>query len=163
MLKRTYLGIAVVFVALANFGSLHADEAGSKQWMKYLAGEWTFKISDGTEGEGKFSFRVKRRAMIGVFKKTGSTSIEIGGWRPDKQVTMVNGFASNGDYWHLEYEKLSGQGGSGTIQGAVDGVQYKADFVATVVSHENWKWTISGKSPEGDDVKLSAEWSRKSK
>ena len=159
----TILTGIVFTLSLANISTASADEAGMKEWTKYLAGEWTYKVSDGSKGEAKFSFRAKRKAMVGTFKEEGSTAFELGGWRPDRKAVVVTGFGSKGNYWELEYTKIGAKGGVGKIQGAVDGVTFKADFSTKVAGPNAWNWSLIGKTPDGDEVKLSAEFLRKKK
>jgi hypothetical protein len=69
----------------------------AQPWMKYLEREWTYKVIDGVEGEGKWTFEEGRHAMIGRFREGDTTGIEMVGWQPNTALCVVNGYGSKGD------------------------------------------------------------------
>lgn len=137
-----------------------AEESPIATWMKYLEGNWTYEISDGTKGDVVWAFATDGQSMIGRSKEGNTTGIELGGWQPDTKIGMVNGYDSKGNYWQLEYKHFSDKGNRGPIRVKTDESEYSGDFEATIVDKDHWRWTIKGKTSEGEEVNLSATFHR---
>ena len=157
MLRNTIL---IAVCVLLSTELIRADERPDKAWSKYLEGSWTYEISDGTKGNAVWTFEADGQSMIGRFKEGDSTGVEIGGWQPDTKIVMVNGYDSKGNYWQLEYKHFSDKGGRGPIRGKTDDGEYSGVFEATIVDKDHWGWTIKGKTSEGDELDLSATFTR---
>lgn len=156
MIRNTILFVLCVTL---QGGLVRAENPGTN-WMKYLEGRWTYEISDGTKGDAVWTFEADGQSMIGRFKEGEGTGVEIGGWQPDTEIVMVNGYGSKGDYWQLEYKKFSKKGGRGSIRGKIDNVDYSGDFEGTIVNKDQWGWTIKGKTSAGEALDLSATFNR---
>jgi hypothetical protein len=160
MSRLTAFVLSAFIVTCFGVSVAKAEEPPTKAWMKYLEGQWTYEISDGTKGTAVWTFEADGQSMIGKFKEGAVTAVEIGGWQPDPKITMVNGYDSKGNYWQLEYDSLSAEGGRGAIRGRNDDGEYTGKFAATVVNHDRWGWTINGKMSSGKELDLSATFKR---
>ena len=125
---------------------VHADEHQDvKNWIKYLKGEWSSELDDGTKvvkGTATWRIAAKGNAGIGRFTEGETTAVEIGGWQSGTKVAQVNGFDSQGDYWQLEYKTISAKGGEGSIRGTYDGEAYTGNIIVKVIDNDHWQWTI---------------------
>lgn len=140
------------------------DRQSLKGWFNYLKGEWKSELDNGSEiVEATVVWRsaAKGNASVGRSQQDDSVGIEIGGWHPDTKTAQINGYNSKGDFWQLEYKKISASGGEGPIRGSYEGKAYTGDFAGKVIDENHWEWTIKGKNPQGEDFTLSCKLTRK--
>lgn len=63
--------------------------------------------------------------------------------------------------WQLAYKEFTAQGGRGDIHGKTDEGEYHGELQTTVVNHDQWKWTIKGKTSDGKELEVSAKFKRR--
>ena len=158
-----------LFVLTGSFAEACAQDYAEqpyKNWNKYLKGEWTYKITAGDmteEGTARWRPAAKGNALIGRFKdQDGNTAVEIGGWRADTKTMVGSGYGSKGNYWHLEFTKVTGDVIEGPNHGIlIDGRGYKGTFTGKRVADDRYEFHFEGKTSDGNDLTMVGKFKRK--
>ena len=160
----TSVKASLIWLVIGSTVAVQAEDRKSvKGWYNYLKGEWNSEIDNGSEvvkSTVVWRNAAKGNASIGRSQQGDTVGIEIGGWQPDTKTAQVNGYNSEGDFWQLEYKKLSAKGGEGPIRGSYQGEAYTGNFVGKVIDNNNWEWMIKGKNAQGEDFTLSCKLTR---
>lgn len=145
-------------------------EADAIAWINQLKGKWKTTMTVGDKVyKGTFALRKVKGTASGIARftdndgETTSNGAEIGGWQSDRKVCQINGYNSTGDWYQLEYTKLSANGGEGTITGVANGLSYTdAKFTIKVDKNNNNHivWDLAGKTNDGQPLKMSSDWTR---
>jgi hypothetical protein len=148
---------------VAMAGQAKADHH-HKAWWKYLKGEWTYEIKElNIKGTATWRLAAKGNALVGRFQtEDGRISIELGGWCSDKKMLVANGYGSEGNYWSLEFAKVTEDTIEGPNCGVLpDGRSYEGTFTGTKISENKYEWTFKGKTGDGEELSMKGTYTRK--
>ena len=162
--------LLLIWSILGNNSAAQVTQQDTLAWMSYLEGAWTVKTAFETEvnggtvqtvGTAQFRTQTNTAAVVARFTESERSSVEIGGWQADRQITQVNGYTSAGDWYQLEYKQLSASGGEGPMLGTLKGIRYTGNFVMKVKSRDNMEWTLKAKNKVGTNFTVSGRFIRK--
>jgi len=154
MISRILICLALVALTLKT---THAEAAAPPhlQFWKALEGSWTYKESPGdVEGKVRWRLRTRGNTLMGWFTNSeGTVSQELAGWQANKKTLSVTGFGDSKDYWQIHLPKVTATSVEGTASGMTpDGVAYKGQFVAKLEGENILKYTMDGKTENGEPL-----------
>ena len=136
-----------------------------KDWYRFLKGEWTYEIAAlNAKGTASWRIAVGGNALVGRFEdEDGTKSIELGGWRPDTKTMVGNGYGSKGNYWLLEFDKITADAIDGVNSGVFpDGRSYQGKFTGKRIDDNHYEWHFKGKVGDEENVEITGKYVRKS-
>ncbi len=148
---------------LTSAVSVSADHHHKDFW-KFLKGEWTYEIPElELKGTATWRLAAKGNVLMSRFEdETGLIGIETCGWRRDTKKMVAVGYGSKGNYWHIEFEKITPDTIEGPTYGVLpDGRSYEGKFVGKKVNEDRYEWEFVGKTGEGEELKTSGKYDRK--
>lgn len=132
-----------------------------QEWMRYLKGEWTSESAELGEGESKVTLGAKGNALVIRGKEEdGDTSIVLMGWRSGTEALVGSGYGSQGNYWHVEYTKISTDSMSGEIHGVVDGIAFKGTATRKRVDDDHQEIHLKA-TASGEEFTIAMKLARK--
>ena len=153
------VSLAVLFAA----GSAQADDH-HKDWWGFLKGEWSYEISPvGLKGTATWRMTAKGNALIGRFvQDNGVTSTELSGWRSDTKSLVVSGYGSAGNYWHLDFQKVTPKLLEGPNHGVLpDGRSYKGVATGKRVGDNTYEFHFEGETGDKEELTMMGKFTRK--
>ena len=136
----------------------------SKQWRRYLKGEWTYEISPMND-KGTVTWRIatKGNALVGRFVgDNGVVGMELSGHQKDKARELVTGFSSDGGCWTIEITEQTVDEIKGNNFGVLpDGKTFRGQFVGKKVDENHYEWNFTGNGGDGNPLTMTGKYERK--
>ena len=166
MLRLAPVLLAVIASTLASDHTFAQDN--NPKWMQYLQGEWEYDFTFGdTKKKGEVSWRIAADGQVGTgsfAEDDGLTAVEVGGRQADsKSVAVINGYGSDGGYWHIEYTKITDDlRVEGPMHGCFgDGRAHKGKITGGKIDENHCEFHYAGKTTNGESVAWTMKGTRK--
>lgn len=163
MISRNYFVPTFLVLACGAPYTRAADDAHLSFW-KFLQGDWSYEISPiGVNGITTWTLAANGRALTGRFVDSdGTVSTEVAGWQGDQQVMVANGYGSRGNYWHIQFVKVTSSLIEGPCHGMLpDGRGYKGIFTGNRVNEDHYQFAIDAKTKDGKELNLEGNFTRR--
>lgn len=160
MTRATALSLAMFVVMVGQAKADHHHKA----WWNYLKGEWTYEITPvGLKGTVTWRMAAKGNALVGRYRDEGGPmAVEISGWRSEAKSMTAHGYGSEGNYWQLEFTKITEDTIEGPNSGVLaDGRSYTGTFTGKRIDDDKYEWTFKGKTGDGEELSMKGTYTRK--